>query len=70
MPLDGVDDLSYTVSSPLFIRGVAKVPAGRGPELGEHTDQVLAELGFSSDEIDQLGAEGVIPGAARKEPVR
>jgi crotonobetainyl-CoA:carnitine CoA-transferase CaiB-like acyl-CoA transferase len=70
VPLDGVDDLPYTVSSPLFLRGVPKVPARRGPELGEHTDEVLAELGFSSDEIDQLGAEGAIPGAARKEPVR
>ncbi len=31
-----------------------------GPELGEHTDEVLAELGYSAAETDDLRAEGVI----------
>ena len=70
VPLGGVDDLPYTVNNPLIIRGMSKVPARRGPELGEHTDQVLSELGFSSDEIEQFGTEGAVSGAARKEPVR
>jgi crotonobetainyl-CoA:carnitine CoA-transferase CaiB-like acyl-CoA transferase len=49
---------------------VTKVPARRAPELGEHTDEVLAELGFSSDDIRQLGAEGAIPGTAHVEAAR
>jgi formyl-CoA transferase len=31
-----------------------------GPELGEHTDEVLAELGYTTAETDALRAEGVI----------
>ena len=70
VPLEGVSDLEYTVNSPFTVRGVSKVPARRAPELGEHTDEVLAEVGFSSDEIKQLRAEGAVPGAAELEAVR
>lgn len=70
VPLEGVSDLEYTINSPMTLRGVSKVPARRAPELGEHTDEVLAELGFSGDEIKQLRAEGAIPGAAELEAVR
>jgi crotonobetainyl-CoA:carnitine CoA-transferase CaiB-like acyl-CoA transferase len=30
------------------------------PALGEHTDRVLAELGYSADEIERLKAERVL----------
>ena len=32
----------------------------RSPLLGEHTEQVLAQLGYSSEEIAHLRAEHVI----------
>src|SRR5690349_3513625 len=32
----------------------------RSPLLGEHTEQVMAELGYGKDEIEALRAEGVI----------
>jgi crotonobetainyl-CoA:carnitine CoA-transferase CaiB-like acyl-CoA transferase len=32
----------------------------RAPTLGEHTDEVLAELGFGSDEVAAFRNEGVI----------
>src|SRR5262249_2837302 len=41
----------YTVNSPVTIRDVAKVPPGPAPGLGEHTDQILQELGFDAREI-------------------
>jgi formyl-CoA transferase len=30
------------------------------PALGEHTDEVLAELGFTAAEIAQMRAEGAV----------
>jgi len=50
------------------MHGVAKVPAKRAPDLGEHNDEVLEELGFAANEIEQLRAKNVItkPTAAAK----
>ena len=62
VPLEGAGGgLKYTVSSPLKVHGVAKVPARRAPELGEHNEEVLKQLGFGDDEIDSLRASGAIP---------
>jgi formyl-CoA transferase len=46
----------FTMSgTPLSIRGV-------GPEIGEHTDEVLSERGIDTDRIAQLRADGVLGG--------
>ncbi len=61
VPLEGAgENLKLTISSPIQMHGVAKVPAKRAPELGEHNDEVLKELGFAANEIEQLRARGVI----------
>jgi len=70
VPIEGAADLDYTVNNPLTIRGVAKVPARRAPEHGEHNAEILAQLGFTADDIDQLQAQGAIPAAAEQEPVK
>jgi formyl-CoA transferase len=70
VPLEGVSGLEYTVNSPITLRGVSKVPAKRAPELGEHNDEVLAELGFSTDEIEQLRSAGAISGPTKLEAAR
>jgi crotonobetainyl-CoA:carnitine CoA-transferase CaiB-like acyl-CoA transferase len=67
VPLGGDDGLQETIGSPIAIRGLAKRPATRAPELGEHNDAVLRELGFSADEIERLRAGGAIPGAPQLE---
>jgi crotonobetainyl-CoA:carnitine CoA-transferase CaiB-like acyl-CoA transferase len=70
MPIEGAADLEYTVNNPLTLRGMARVPARRAPEQGEHNAEILAQLGFSADDIDQLQATGAIPVAAEQETVK
>ena len=66
VPLEGAGDgLKYTISSPLKVHGVQKVPARRGPDVGEHNDEVLSELGFTGKEIEELRSSGTIPALAR-----
>ena len=61
VPLEGAGGkLTSTISSPINVHGVAKVPAKRAPALGEHNEAVLKELGFSTSEIDGLRESGVV----------
>jgi len=61
VPLEGAgENMKLTVSSPIQVHGVAKVAAKRAPDLGEHNDEVLTELGFEAKEIERLRASGVI----------
>src|SRR5712692_10210434 len=64
VPLEGAGGkLTSTISSPIQVHGVSKVPAKRAPKIGEHNDEVLKELGFREDEIDGLRSRGAITGA-------
>jgi crotonobetainyl-CoA:carnitine CoA-transferase CaiB-like acyl-CoA transferase len=61
VPLDGAGDhLQSTISSPMQVHDVEKVPAKRAPELGEHNEEILQELGFDSKQIDGLLASGAV----------
>src|SRR6516225_8742201 len=62
VPLEGAGGkLTSTISSPIQVHGVAKVPARRAPNLGEHNDEVLQELGFDAKGIEDLRAGGAGP---------
>jgi crotonobetainyl-CoA:carnitine CoA-transferase CaiB-like acyl-CoA transferase len=64
VPLEGAGGkLTSTISSPIQVHGVAKVPAKRAPEIGEHNEELLKQLGFSATEIDGLRASGAVPKA-------
>ncbi len=68
VPLEGAGGkLTSTISSPIQVHGVTKVPAKRGPEIGEHNDEVLEELGFDAKEIDGLRESGAVPQVRRLE---
>jgi formyl-CoA transferase len=61
VPLEGAgENLKLTVSSPIQVHGVMKVSAKRAPDLGEHNEEVLQELGFDAKEIERLRASGVV----------
>ncbi|HWO29022.1 MAG TPA: CoA transferase, partial [Candidatus Acidoferrum sp.] len=62
VPLEGAGEgLKLVVSSPLKVRDVQKVPARRAPDLGEHNEELLKQLGFTGREIDEFRAIGTIP---------
>jgi crotonobetainyl-CoA:carnitine CoA-transferase CaiB-like acyl-CoA transferase len=70
VPLEGAGgNLKLTISSPMQVHDMAKVPAKRAPEIGEHSEEILQELGFGTKEIDGLRGSGVFrtaPEPARK----
>jgi crotonobetainyl-CoA:carnitine CoA-transferase CaiB-like acyl-CoA transferase len=67
VPLEGAGGkLTSTISSPINVHGIAKVPAKRAPALGEHNEDVLKQLGFSASEIDSLHASGAVPKAKER----
>ena len=67
VPLEGAGGkLTSTISSPIQVHGVAKVPARRAPNLGEHTEEILGELGFDAKGIEGLRASGAVPKAKER----
>jgi crotonobetainyl-CoA:carnitine CoA-transferase CaiB-like acyl-CoA transferase len=74
VPLEGAGGkLTLTVSSPIQVHGVTKTAARRAPELGEHNDEILKDLGFDAKTIDSLCVSGTVPktkepGAAAHKP--
>ncbi|HXD31485.1 MAG TPA: CoA transferase [Pyrinomonadaceae bacterium] len=63
VPLEGAGGkLTSTISSPIQVHGVNKVTARRAPELGEHNEEILQELGFDAKQIDSFLESGVVSG--------
>ena len=58
------------VSSPFALHGVPARPDRAPPKLAEHTDEVLAELGFARHEIAALREEGAFGKESAREPAR
>lgn len=53
-------------ASPIDFSAVERVPVRRAPILGEHTDEILAEvLGLSDAEIGRLHDRGIVAGPVR-----
>jgi crotonobetainyl-CoA:carnitine CoA-transferase CaiB-like acyl-CoA transferase len=49
-----------TIGSPVFMRGQEKTTPMSAPSVGQHSDEVLAELGFSADEIQTMRGSGAL----------
>jgi len=65
VPLEGAGGhLQFTISSPIQVHDVDKVAAKRAPEIGEHNEEILQELGFDAKQIDLFLESGVVSGHA------
>ena len=61
VPLEGAgSSLTSTISSPIQVHDVEKVPARRAPEIGEHNQEILQDLGFDPKQIESLATSGVL----------
>ncbi|MEL0322756.1 MAG: CoA transferase [Rhodospirillales bacterium] len=49
-----------TIGTPVFMRGQEKAPVRPAPSVGQHNNEILAELGYSANEIANLRAGGAI----------
>jgi crotonobetainyl-CoA:carnitine CoA-transferase CaiB-like acyl-CoA transferase len=58
--IDGAATKSFTVDSPVKIKGEEKVQPRLAPDLGEHSFEILSELGYAATEINALNAGGII----------
>ena len=56
----GDPDYPRTVMNPIRIKDEAKRPPRRAPEIGEHTDEVLIELGFDLETVADMRSRGVV----------
>ena len=50
----------YVINAPVFVDGVTRVGPKRAPEVGEHTDEVLSELGYEARTIAAWRKDGKI----------
>ena len=56
---ESFEDL-YTVNSPFNIVGENKINFSRAPKIGEHTEQVLTEMGYERSHLEELKNENSI----------
>jgi crotonobetainyl-CoA:carnitine CoA-transferase CaiB-like acyl-CoA transferase len=59
--VEGPDGAIPLVNSPVDFYGTPSAPRGISPELGQHTEEVLLELGYDWDAIIKLKDAGAIP---------
>lgn len=53
-----------TISAPFEIRDADIAVRGPAPELGQHTREVLTDLGLSPERLDELAARGILGSAS------
>ena len=59
-PADDGINMPLVIDHPVGVKGLAKVGPKRAPDLGEHSTEILSELGYSAADIERLAASGII----------
>ena len=57
---EAFEEDTLTVNSPVFLKNEPKKTPSRGPDLGEHSKEILSSIGIDSNELDKLKEEGII----------
>ena len=52
---------------PVRLKETPGCPQGPAPLLGEHTEEILLEMGFTSEDIETLESEGIIKTCPNKD---
>jgi crotonobetainyl-CoA:carnitine CoA-transferase CaiB-like acyl-CoA transferase len=60
IPFPGLNDAAPIVNPPVKLSRSPARLRGRAPTLGEHTDEVLREIGYDDARIAALRREGVV----------
>ncbi|XOV81884.1 MAG: CaiB/BaiF CoA transferase family protein [bacterium] len=61
MLIDGGDTgMAQVIKHPVNVDGLHTKPASRAPELGEHSEQILLDLGYTKEQITEFRESGVI----------
>ena len=57
---DSSVDMPYVINHPIKVDALDQVGPERAPDLGEHTDEILQELGFDPEAVSSLRSKGVV----------
>lgn len=59
-PTDPASTVPYVINHPVNVSALKKAGATKAPNLGEHTDDILAEMGLTEAQIGELRGKGII----------
>ena len=59
-PSDATMGMRNLIKHPLNIEGLPRAPHRRAPTLGEHTQEILEEIGYSQEELARLQKKGAV----------